>query len=34
LYSLARRTWIFTFYQAEGTNVIQYCLYSFMIKWQ
>jgi hypothetical protein len=32
LYSLARHTWIFTFCQAEGMNVIQYCLYLFMIK--
>jgi hypothetical protein len=31
LYSLVRRTWIFAFCQAEGTNVIEYCLYLFKI---
>jgi hypothetical protein len=31
LYSLVRHAWTFTFCQAEGINVIQYCSYSSMI---
>jgi hypothetical protein len=30
LYSLVRHAWIFAFCQAEGTNVIKYCLYLFV----
>ena len=31
LYSLAHPAWIFIFCQAEGTYVIQYCLYFSML---
>jgi hypothetical protein len=31
LYSLVRHSWTFAFYQAEGTNVIQYCSCLFMM---
>jgi hypothetical protein len=31
LYSFVRHAWTFTFCQAEGTNVIQYCSCLFML---